>query len=59
VGGVTPALITSFMALRLISALVLGWLILGEQLVSPTQWLGAALVVGTVTVYLWLQKSSN
>ncbi len=55
VGSVTPALITSFMALRLVSAMVLGWLILGEMLVSPTQWLGAALVVGTVTVYLWLQ----
>ena len=59
VGGVTPALITSFMALRLVSALVLGWLILGERLVSPTQWLGAALVVGTVTGYLWLQKSGH
>lgn len=59
VGGVTPALITSFMALRLVSALVLGWLILGEQLVSPTQWLGAALVVGTVTGYLWLQKAGH
>ena len=59
VGGVTPALITSFMALRLISALVLGWLILGERLVSPTQWLGAALVVGTVTGYLWLQKNGG
>ena len=57
VGSVTPALITSFMALRLVSALVLAWLILGEQLVSPTQWLGAALVVGTVTVYLSLQRS--
>jgi len=57
VGSVTPALITSFMALRLVSAMVLGWLILGEQLVSPTQWLGAALVVGTVTVYLSLQRS--
>jgi drug/metabolite transporter (DMT)-like permease len=59
VGGVTPALITSFMALRLVSALVLGWLILGEQLVSPSQWLGATLVVGTVTGYLWLQKSDH
>jgi len=37
----------------------LGWLILGEQLVSPTQWLGAALVVGTVTGYLWLQRSRH
>lgn len=59
ISGVTPALITSFMALRLVSALVMGGLILGEVLVAPTQWLGAALVVGTVTVYLWLQKNGR
>lgn len=58
-GGANPALITSMMALRLVSALALGWLILGEFLVSPTQWLGAVLVVGTVTTYLWLQKNGG
>ncbi len=52
---VTPALITSFIALRLVSALLLAGLILGEVLVAPTQWLGAALVIGVVSVYLALQ----
>ncbi len=56
VRGVTPALITSFMALRFVSALALAGLILGERLVSPTQWLGVILVVGTVTIYLWMQR---
>ncbi|NOX62023.1 MAG: DMT family transporter [Chloroflexi bacterium] len=55
-GGVNPALITSMMALRLISALVLGGLILGEHLTQPTQWLGAVIVTITVTIYLWLQN---
>lgn len=59
VGGVTPALITSFMGIRLVSALVLAGLILGEVLVSPTQWLGAILVVGAVTLYLWIQKNGH
>lgn len=55
VGGANPALITSLMTLRLVSALVLGRLILGERLVTPAQWVGMVLVVVTVTLYLWLQ----
>ena len=51
-GGTNPALITSMMALRLVSALALAWLILGERLASPTQWLGVVLVIGAVTGYL-------
>lgn len=56
VEGITPALVTSLMALRLVSALTLGWLILGERLVAPAQWLGMLIVVLTVTAYLWLQN---
>ena len=58
-GGANPALITSMMALRLISALVLGGLILGEHLTQPSQWLGAMIVSITVTIYLWLQNRTT
>lgn len=57
IGGAGASLITSLMGLRLVSALVVAGLLLGEELTSPSQWLGAALVVGTVTGYLWLQRS--
>ncbi len=56
-GGVSPALVTNMMALRLISALVLGWLILGEKLHTPWQWLGFVVVIATVTLYLHLQRT--
>ena len=58
-GGTNPALVTSMMALRLVSALALAWLILGEMLVSPTQWLGVIIVIGAVTTYLWLQRNGG
>jgi len=58
-GGTNPALVTSMMALRLVSALVLAWLILDEMLVSPTQWLGVIIVIGAVTTYLLLQRTSG
>jgi len=54
--GVSPALITNMMALRLISALALGWVILGERLNTPAQWLGFVLVILTVSLYLQLQR---
>ncbi len=57
--GASPTLVTSMMPLRLISALILGWFILGEQLTSSSQWLGAVLVVGTMTIYLWLQRRAH
>ena len=56
VSGASPALITSLMPLRLISAIALGWLILGERLTTPWQWLGALMVLVTVSGYLWLQS---
>lgn len=59
VSGANPALVTSLMALRLVSALLLSGLILGEELTTPVQWLGAALVIGTVTAYLWLQRNTK
>lgn len=58
-GGANPALVTSLMALRLVSALVLAGLILGERLVRPTQWVGMAIVVATVTGYLWMQRTEK
>ena len=41
------------------SAGAVAWVVLGERLVEPGQWAGAALVVGTVTVYLWLQRGNG
>ncbi|HHB90947.1 MAG TPA: DMT family transporter [Anaerolineae bacterium] len=55
ISGASPALITSLMPLRLLSAISLGWLILGERLTTVWQWLGAGLVLVTVSGYLWLQ----
>ncbi len=55
ISGASPALITSLMPLRLISAIALGWLILGEQLTTAWQWVGAGIVLVTVSGYLWLQ----
>ncbi|MCO6452761.1 MAG: DMT family transporter [Caldilineales bacterium] len=56
-GGTNPSLITSLTALRLVSALFLAALILGEQLRTPSQWIGAGIVVAAVTAYLLLQRS--
>lgn len=53
--GANAALITSLMPLRLVSAIALGWGLLGERLTTPWQWLGAVLVLVTVSGYLWLQ----
>jgi len=55
ISGASPALITSLMPLRLISAIGLAWVILGERLTTIWQWLGAAIVLITVSGYLWLQ----
>ncbi|GEM_PF-2514644 len=55
-GGVNAALVTSLMPLRLVSAIALGWWLLGERLTAPSQWLGASLVLVTVSGYLWFQR---
>lgn len=59
IGGTNPTLVTSLMALRLVSALILGWWVLGERLVIASQWLGMVLVIVTVTAYLWLQNRGS
>ncbi len=56
VGGTNPALVTSTMPLRLVSTLALAALLLGEHLTAPTQWAGAAIVVVSVSAYLWVQR---
>lgn len=56
IGGASPALITSLMPLRLVSAILLAWIVLGERLNTPWQWLGAFIVLVTVSGYLWLQS---
>lgn len=50
------SLVSTIMAWRLVSALVLGALILGERLESWWQILGAVIVLVTVTWYLSLQR---
>ncbi len=47
---------SSLLATRLVSALVFGWLLLGEQLKSPVQIAGAVIVLVTITWYLWQQR---
>ena len=59
ISGASPALITSLMPLRLVSAIALGWIILGEELTTVWQWAGAGLVLVTVSGYLWLQRRDS
>jgi len=56
VGGANPALITSIMPLRLLVTITLAWFLLDERLTTPWQWLGAGIVLVTVSGYLWLQS---
>ncbi len=56
IGGANPALITSLMPLRLLVTILLGGFVLGEYLTAPWQWMGAAIVLVTVSGYLWLQS---
>ena len=48
--------VSSLLASRLISALIFGGLLLGEQLQSMWQVLGAGIVAVTITWYLWQQR---
>jgi drug/metabolite transporter (DMT)-like permease len=48
--------VSSLLASRLISALIFGGLLLGEQLQSMWQVLGAGIVAVTITWYLWKQR---
>jgi drug/metabolite transporter (DMT)-like permease len=48
-------LVSSLLAWRLVSALSVAALLLGERLTSPRQALGALIVLVTVTWYLWRQ----
>lgn len=47
---------SSMLASRLISALIFGWLLLGERLESVWQVVGAVIVLVTITWYLWEQR---
>ena len=48
--------VSSLQAVRLVAALFMGWLILNERLVSIWQWIGAAVVMVTVTWYVSVKK---
>ena len=52
-------LVSSMLAVRLVAALIFGWIFLGERLTSPLQWVGAVLVVGTVTWFLLNQRGNQ
>jgi drug/metabolite transporter (DMT)-like permease len=45
-------LVSSMLAVRLVAAIFLGWLILGEKPETLLQWIGTAIVVVTISWYL-------
>ena len=53
---VSAPVVSSMMAWRLVVTVVLAYFILGERLETITQIIGAILVAGTVSWYLWLQR---
>lgn len=55
--NVGASLMSSLMGWRLVCALVAGMVLLGEQLTSVWQVVGMAIVLVTVTLYLWQQGS--
>jgi drug/metabolite transporter (DMT)-like permease len=58
-GGANAALVTSLMPLRLVSAIAVGWWLLGERLTTLLQWVGAFVVLATVSAYLWVQQRAG
>lgn len=52
-------MVSSLLAWRLVSALVVGALLLGERLTSIWQFLGALTVFLTITLYLWQQRTGS
>jgi len=58
-GRLNTTIFTSLIGVRLIVALLLGALLLGEQLTSLWQIAGALIVIGTVTWYVVLQTGST
>ena len=49
-------LVSSMMAWRLVCTLIMAALLLDERLQTPLQFLGALIVIVTITVYLWRQR---
>ncbi len=52
-------LVSTLMAWRLVSALIIAALLLGERLTSLWQGLGALIVLVTITWYLWQQRGGS
>lgn len=52
IGKLGAPLVSSMLAVRLVAAIFAGWLILGEKPESLLQWIGAGIVVITITWYL-------
>jgi drug/metabolite transporter (DMT)-like permease len=50
------ATVSSTMSWRLVSTLIFAWLLLGESLTTWVQVIGAGLVLGVVSYYLWQQR---
>lgn len=48
-----PATVSSLLALRLITAMCYGAVVLHEDMTNPLQLVGAAVVIVTISVYLW------
>lgn len=53
------SLVSSTMAWRLVSALILASLLLAERLTSIAQFLGAGIVLVSITWYLWQQRDPH
>ena len=51
-------MVSSLLPWRLVVALIIAALLLDERLTSPWQWLGALIVVVTLSWYLWQQRIS-
>jgi drug/metabolite transporter (DMT)-like permease len=53
----SPTIFAAITPLRLVVALIAGWLVLGEGISGALQWVGLLLVFVTVTLYLVLQAA--
>jgi drug/metabolite transporter (DMT)-like permease len=59
ISRVNTTLFSSLLSLRLVVALIAGWFLLGEQLTSSFQLIGAGIVALSITWYLWQQGNSQ
>lgn len=59
ISRINSTLFSTLLSLRLVVAIVAGWIILDEQFTSWFQVLGTLLVITAITWYLWRSKSNT